>query len=163
MQTELPPGALLSRYALDANGEPLPHYTDCFRLDIDRDLSLAEFVTAFYTTPLFRCERFVLSLAGLGSSDADIEAMLDGQQENFAAWNVEDRNDDQLLMCDVNQRTRSWFMVAPADGGTRLYFGSAVIAAGGDALPWRYAVLLRLHRSYSRALLRGARRRLGHG
>jgi hypothetical protein len=160
MLTDLPGDALLARYAKDATGAPLPHYTDCFQLVIDDDVSLAEFVRAFYTTPLFRCERIILALAGLRSKDADIDRMLDGSQSHFAAWTVEDRSNDQLLMCDVNQRTRSWFMVAPAGDGTRLSFGSAVTSSNGESVPRRYSVLLRLHRLYSRALLRAAGRHL---
>jgi hypothetical protein len=160
MQTDLPEDALLARYAVGPDGQALPHYTDCFQLDLDRQAALDDFLRAFYTTPLFRCERFVLALAGLRSKDSDIDGLLARQQNHFAAWTVEDRTDEQLLMCDVNQRTRSWFMVAPAGKGTRLYFGSAVTASGGDSLPRRYSVLLRLHRLYSRALLRAARRRL---
>ncbi len=163
MQSKLREDALLARYAIDASGAPLPHYTDCFQLDLDRPITLDEYVRAFYTTPLFRCERVVLALVGLRSKDADIDAVLAGRQQHFAAWTVEDRNDAQLLMCDVNQRTRSWFMVAPAGGGTRLYFGSAVTASGDGSVPRSYSALLRLHRIYSRALLRAAGRRLRRG
>ena len=160
MQTELPKDSLLGRYAIDASGLPLPHYTDCFQLDLETKATLDDFVRAFYTTPLFRCERFVLALAGLRSKDSDIDGVLAGQQQHFAAWTVEDRKSNQLLMCDVNARTRSWFMVEPANVGTNLYFGSAVTSANGARLPRRYAWLLGLHRLYSRALLNAAVRRL---
>ena len=159
MQTTLPGDALLARYAVADDGAALPHYTDCFATIVPRAVDLATYVRAFYTTPLFRSERLVLRLLGMHSSDADIEALLDGRQQQFAAWTIEDRTDDQLLMCDVNERTRSWFRVAPDGSVTRLYFGSAVIA-DGDRLPHGYRVLLKLHRFYSRHLLRAAARRL---
>ena len=160
MQTELPVDALLSRYARDADGRALAHYTDCFELTIDDSVDLRAFVRAFYTTALFRSERIVLSLAGLRSSDADVDRLLDGHQEHFAAWTVEDRTHDQLLMCDVKRRTRSWFMTEPVASGTRLRFGSAVTASDAESIPRAYSILLRLHRLYSRALLRAAWRRL---
>lgn len=160
MQIDLPSDTLLARYAIDSNGARLPHYTDCFVVDVDREVPLHDFVRAFYTTPLFRSERLVLALAGLSSTDADIEALLAGRQQHFAAWTIEDRTEDQLLMCDVNQRTRSWFRVAAQPGASRLFFGSAVTATKTSSLPRGYTALLGLHRVYSRALLRAARRRL---
>lgn len=159
MRSELPTDALLARYAVDDDGNPLPHYTDCFSTTIAGHVDLAEYVYAFYTTPLFRSERLVLRLLGIGSSDADITAFLEGRQNNFAAWTVEDRTDRELLMCDINARTRSWFSVEHVEAGTKLYFGSAVTAEG-DRPPGGYRVLLKLHRVYSRRLLAAARRRL---
>ena len=162
MQTTLPGDALLARYAVDKGGSELPHYTDCFTTTVPMAVDLAAYVQAFYTTPLFRSERLVLRLLGMRSSDADIDALLAGQQQHFAAWTLEDRSDDQLLMCDVNARTRSWFRVVPEGEGTTLYFGSAVIA-DGERLPGSYQALLSAHRFYSRQLLRAAVRRLKRG
>ncbi len=51
----LPGRALLARYA-SAGG-----YTDCYRAEVAGSVSLAAFVTSFYTGGLFRIERFVLS------------------------------------------------------------------------------------------------------
>ncbi len=159
MRTTLAGDALLARYAVAGDGAALPHYTDCFATTVPIAVDLATFVHAFYTTPLFRSERLVLRLLGMHSTDADIEALLAGRQQHFAAWTLEDRTDDQLLMCDIRERTRSWFRVAPEGSDTRLYFGSAVIA-DGDRPKSGYRVLLRLHRFYSRKLLRAAARRL---
>ena len=159
MQTTLPGDALLARYAVSEEGAVLPHYTDCFATTVPLAVDLATYVHAFYTTPLFRSERLVLKLLGMRSSDADIESLLAGRQRHFAAWTLEDRSDDQLLMCDVNVRTRSWFRVTPDGASTRLYFGSAVIASG-DGLPRRYRILLGLHRFYSRRLLLAAAKKL---
>ena len=129
-------------------------------MSIDRVVSLDDFVTAFYTTPLFRSERLILGLFGMRSRDSDVDELLAGRRDSFAAWTVEDRTEDQLLMCDINQRTRSWFMVsATGDQSTRLWFGSAVTARGED-VPGSYRALLSFHRVYSRALLKAALRRL---
>ena len=87
------------------------------------------------------------------------------QRDAFAAWTVEAREVDQLLMCDVAGRTRSWLAVeAVGDAGadrTRLWFGSAVVARAGEterSFVWRQ--LLRFHRLYSVALLGAARARV---
>ena len=84
-----------------------------------------------------------------------------------AAWTVEARGTDQLLLCDFQGRTRSWLMVTPGEHGhsTRLYFGSAVVArvdrrTGRSRMGWGFHALLGFHRLYSRALLRAAQRRL---
>ena len=162
MQIPLPGEALLSRYRrpLDERG----HYTDCFSIVYPGQIDLGAFVTAFYTTPLFRCERLVLRLAGIRSDDLDIAAMLSRERPGFAAWKVEDRSENQLLMTDLAGRTRSWFMTAPTlEHGTRLYFGSAVIARQPQGLPVSYRLFLGLHRLYSRLLLGAAVRRLRAG
>ena len=162
--SSVPPGALLGRY--EAPGDGAPAYVDSFTVCIGRPVPVAEFVTAFYTTALFRLERFVLRHAfGLPSSDDDAAAVARGDGDRFAAWTVEARTDRELLMCDVRGRTRSWFMTVAEDDGTRLYFGSAVVPAAGprsapDRLGRRYRWLLGLHRLYSRLLLAAARRKL---
>lgn len=155
----LPADALLARYAEPADG----NYTDSFRADVERPVDLAEFVTAFYTTWLFRLERVVLRVLKLPSSDSAAEAVARGVIDRFAAWSVEARSDRQLLMCDVQGRTRSWFMVVANGEGTALWFGSAVVAnretgAAGRRLGYRW--LLGLHKVYSRLLLAAARRKL---
>ncbi len=130
----------------------------------------AEFVTAFYVTPLFRLERWLLAfLVARPSTDAEAKALASGNRDSFAAWNVEGRADDQLLMCDFRGRTRSWLMIARIGGGdssgTRLYFGSAVIPtihrqSGRYTLGFAYRALLGFHKLYSRMLLRAASARL---
>lgn len=158
----LPDIALLQKYA---NGV---HYTDCFAKTVPMTVSFAEYVSAFYTTWLFKLERVILRwLARLPSSDEDVRELLASQRETFAAWTLEGRAGNQLLMCDVRERTRSWFMSEPgADGAsTRLYFGSAVTAvedknADKPSLGPTYSALLGFHRLYSRALLAAAARKL---
>jgi hypothetical protein len=160
----LPAHSLLSRYA--ASGS----YTDCYLTEVSGAVSQAEYVEAFYTTWLFRLERLILKwLVARPSTDDEAAELARGRRESFAAWTVEVRAADQLLMCDFRGDTRSWFMSEPAvrDGGavTRLYFGSAVVAhqnakTGERRLEPRFQALLGFHKLYSRALLRAARRRL---
>ncbi|MDX1556456.1 MAG: hypothetical protein R3212_10555 [Xanthomonadales bacterium] len=156
----LPDGALLTRYRESGD------YTDCFSTRIDRPVSLAEFIHAFYTTPLFRCERLILKwLVSKPSTDDDVAALASGAAGSFAAWTVEARADDQILLCDFQGNTRSWLMVRPVDESTDLFFGSAVTAAtdqedGSRKLERRFSILLWFHRAYSVALLKAARKRL---
>jgi hypothetical protein len=162
--TPLPQAALLRRYASS------DHYTDCYTTLIDRTASHDAFVKAFYTTWVFRLERWILRWAvGKPSTDAEAAQLAAGGSESFAAWRVEGRAPDQLLMCDFLGNTRSWLMTAPESGGrTRLYFGSAVVAradprTGERSLGASYRALLGFHKLYSRVLLSAARARLVRG
>lgn len=156
---ELSDGALLQSYV--AKGA----YTDCFATDVAASVSLAAFVDAFYTSAAFKCERFVLAWAvAKPSSDDDARRLARGETEKFAAWTVEARAADQLLVCDYLSRTRSWLMVEPIEGGTRLYFGTAVVPVGlgsGRArLGFPFDALLPFHKFYARVLLGAARGRV---
>ena len=157
----LPPDALLRKYVHEGA------YTDCFATQVHRQVSLAEYVEAFYTTGVFKLERWILAWSvGKPSSDADARGLALGELGAFSAWSVEGRESDQLLMCDFIERTRSWLMVAPLPGGagTRLYFGSAVVPvrdrSGALQLGSAYASLMGFHELYSRILLRAASSRL---
>jgi hypothetical protein len=141
-------------------------YTDCYLTDVARSVTLTEYVEAFYRTPLFKLERWILTwLAKKPSTDADARELAQGRRESFAAWQVESRGADQLLLCDFRGGTRSWLMVIARREGTLLHFGSAVVrakrAANGDKrLSIAFWLLLGLHKAYSRALLASARRAL---
>jgi hypothetical protein len=155
----LPAQALLGRYR-DSGA-----YTDCYGVTVAGDVAHARFVEAFYTTWLFKLERAVLVGVGKPSTDAQAHALARGDTDAFAAWTVEARSDDQLLLCDYRGRTRSWLMREAVDGGTRLYFGSAVVpvvdARTGEArMGGAFAGLLGFHRLYSRLLLRAAIQRV---
>jgi hypothetical protein len=158
----LPEHALLARYAADGG------YTDCYATDLPGNFTHAEYVTAFYTTWLFKLERAILRwLVAKPSSDAEAEELGRGGRESFAAWTVEASAPNQLLLRDFLGNTRSWLMVEPRhDGGvTRLYFGSAIVPrtdrrTGQRRLKRRFRVLLGFHERYSRALLAAARARL---
>ena len=103
------------------------------------------------------------------STDAQARQLTRGERETFAAWSVEGRASDQLLLADFGGRTKSWLMVVPSSDAraetTRLYFGSAVVPVrprrGGEAgMGFVFTALLGFHRLYSRLLLRAARARL---
>lgn len=154
----LPERALLSAYAHTGA------YTDCYVADVAGTIACARYVEAFYTTPLFKLERMILRLAASRpSTDTQARQAADGSIDEFAAWRVEARAGDQLLMCDMLGNTRSWFMVEPADDGTRtrLYFGSAVTTAAMSRPLFRR--LLGFHVLYSKVLLASARRRIESG
>lgn len=160
----LPAEALLQRYRSKPG-----HATDCFACELPYSVTLADYVSAFYTTPLFRLERAILRLAlRLPSTDAEAFAVARGSAIRFAAWDVEDRYGTQLLMHEKSGRTRSWFMVEALTDGTRLYFGSALVPISktdADANPHRppsrvFRLIHQLHFAYSRALLGAARRRV---
>jgi hypothetical protein len=160
----VPDDALLAAYR--ANGA----YTDCYVTDFAGSVSHEQFVTAFYTTFVFKLERLILKWAvSKPSTDIQAEQLAAGATDAFAAWHVEKRCENQLLMSDFQGRTRSWLMVAPlktdSGTGTRLYFGSAVVPVknartGGSTLGLGFRALLGFHKIYSKVLLRAARSRL---
>lgn len=160
----LPEDALLNTYRGGLRPERWGAYGDCFSVIADRVVSLAEFVFAFYTSPVFRIERSILRVfVGAPSSDAAARALSGGSAASFAVWYVGQRTPTQLLMCDRYERTRSWFRVVPLDGArTLLQFGSAVAGtrdnrAGSVALGGGFGMLLRFHVLYSKVLLHAAR------
>ena len=158
----LPPDALLAAYS-GTRG-----YADCYATSVPRRVTHAAFVEAFYTTGVFKVERLLLALfMRKPSTDEEARELAEGRRDAFAAWTVEGRSADQLLLRDVGGRTRSWLKVEhEADGSaTRLYFGSAVVAVqrrpdGPASMGALFAALLGFHRLYSRILLRAARSRL---
>ncbi len=149
-QGALPDGALLARY------KDVGH-TDCYWVDVPKDVSFEAFITAFYTSWLFRLERAILRLVKRPSTDAEVAELAIGTRTRFAAWDVEDRGLDQILMCDMAGRTRSWFLVASRDGGSRLYFGSAVVPdVKTGKMGWLFHALMGFHKLYSVHLLKAA-------
>ena len=166
LQETLAADALLKTYRGGKHPERWGNYGDCFSVSINQPVSLAEFVFAFYTTPLFRTERAILRvLAASPSTDDDVKQLLAGSRDTFAAWHLAARTETQLLMSDRFGKTRSWFRVTPLDsGGTLLQFGSAVAAKrngnGQTGMSTGFHLLLGFHRLYSRMLLRSALRKL---
>jgi len=155
----LPDVALLCRYR-DAGA-----YTDGYSTDLDFAVSQAEFIEAFYCTWVFRLERWVLAvIVSKPSSDAQARALATGTSDSFAAWTVEGRTANQLLLSDIGDRTRSWLMSHASAQGTRLYFGSAVVPLRDSSARARlgllFGALLGFHMLYSRVLLRAAVQRL---
>lgn len=162
---ELPQEALLRSYLLDGG------YADCYTTKIDRVVSLAQFVEAFYTTTVFGLERFVLRvLLSKPSTDVQVQQLALGMQDTFAAWRVEARAKNQLLLCEFTGRTRSWLMVRPSTNSegqpeTQLFFGSAVVPitdakSGQRSMAAAFSSLVWLHKAYSKVLLSAARCRL---
>jgi hypothetical protein len=160
----LPEEALLSNYARAGA------YTDCLTADIARPVSHAAYVEAFYTCGLFKAERFLLTYLVLKpSTDAQARELATGMSDSFAAWRVEARSANQLLMCDFLGQTRSWLMIGQRDNRaancTRLYFGTAVMpvrdkVSGQARMSFAFKLLVGFHGLYARALLRAARSRL---
>jgi hypothetical protein len=147
--------------ALHAKYAKAGAYTDCFTTEIQGSVPHAQFVEAFYTTWVFKLERQILRwLVARPSTDAEARELATGSRDRFAAWTVEDRTTDQLLMCDFLEHTRSWLMVAPCElhglPATRLHFGSVVV----PVRRFHYRMLLGFHRLYSRFLLGSASARL---
>jgi hypothetical protein len=138
-------------------------FTDCYALTVPGSITLPAFVEAFYTTRLFKLERWLLAKAlKLHSTDAQAAQLARGEIGRFAAWKVEQRAPDQILL-DAGQ-TRSWLSVQPEQGATPttpLHFGSAVVPMRpGGQFSWAFHALLGFHRAYSKALLAAAARRL---
>ena len=160
----IPDDALLNYYRVKGT------WTDCYVTNIQGSVSRARFVTAFYTSPVFRLERLILKVvASRPSTDSQAEQLATGTSVVFAAWDVEARTYNQLLLSDFSRRTRSWFMAVPVtDSGTlytRLYFGSAVVPVKnpetGTLAPGRmFRALPGFHKLYSAVLLYAARSRL---
>lgn len=160
----LPETALHQRHAREGA------YSDCYSTVIDGVVTLGNFVEAFYTTWLFKLERWILAVTvGKRSNDAEARWVAHGDADAFAAWTVEERAPNQLLMCDYVGVTRSWFMTSPEEGGrTRLYFGTVVAprseqANGRRQIGRTYRLLMGFHKLYSRALLRAAAASLVRG
>jgi len=160
----LPSQSLLAKYSLDG------FYADSYRTELQGHVPLAEFVFAFYTTGLFKLEQIILTyLVYRPSNDAQARELADGMRNEFAAWSVENRTENELLMCDMLGRTRSWFMVTHAgvqdNARTQLYFGSAVVPrkdpkTGKPSLGCSYRSLLGFHKIYSLLLLYSAKQKI---
>jgi Protein of unknown function (DUF2867) len=147
----LPPGALLDRYREAGD------FTDCRSVEVARSVLLADLISAFYSSAAFRPERWLLgALLGRGANSGDVANLAAGTTERFAAWTVEARTADQILLRDYQGKTRSWLMVEPRPAGTQLYFGTAVVKAQSRSGTLFFRTLLGFHRVYSYFLLRSA-------
>jgi hypothetical protein len=162
----LPRGTLLAAY------QDQGAYTDCYVTQHPGQVSHAAFVEAFYTTRLFKLERFILTHAvAKPSTDAQARELAQGGRDAFAAWTVQGRTETEVLLRDYQGATCSWLMVAasehPGASHTRLYFGSAIVprrrdASGKPRLSVFFWLLLGFHKGYSRALLSSAQKRLAN-
>src|SRR5262249_6828333 len=161
-QCALPADAALGAYAR------IGAYTDCYAVVLPRVISQAEYLEAFYTSAVFKVERWLIArFMSCPSSDAQAQQLAQGSLSSFAAWSVEQHKPNQLVL--AAGRTRSWLMVAASQEaglpGTKLYFGSAIVPrrggdAGRSAMGWQFRALLGFHKLYSRVLLSAASRKL---
>ncbi|MFM5924337.1 MAG: hypothetical protein ACKOPG_09145 [Novosphingobium sp.] len=150
-----PEGSLLDSYRVEGG------YVDCFSIDLPNAVTLSELIVAFYTSSVFRPERWLLgALLRKRADNNDVARLAAGETGRFSAWTVEARRNDEILLCDFRGQTRSWLMVRPMERGTRLHFGSAVVPAKSRVDRLVFGALLGFHRAYSRVLLRGAVRQL---
>lgn len=138
-------------------------YHDCFTVDLPRGVTLPEYITAFYNSPAFRPERWVLHLIGKGSNAVDVAALAAQQAQGFAAWSVEARTETEIFLKDFQDRTCSWLAVeelattAPTIASqTRLYFGSGVKRPDTPI----FRALMPVHRWYAKTLLSSAAKAL---
>ena len=158
----VPPGAALQAYAISGT------FTDCYSVTIPGSITQTEFIAAFYTTVVFKLERFLLAtLASRPSTDSDAADLASGRSDRFAVWSVEHRSVGEILL--AAGPTRSWLMATPNAGRvpleTTLYFGSAVVPTGTGrngqpTMGWPFHALLGFHKLYSRTLLCAAARKL---
>ena len=65
---QLPDDALLSAYI------PKGAYTDCYKTEISKPVTHAQYVSAFYTTFVFKLERLILKWA-LSKPSSDAQAI----------------------------------------------------------------------------------------
>ena len=141
-------------------------YADCYAITIPVAITQAQFIEAFYTTPLFKAERFILRwLAFKASTDQDASDLAHGKRDTFAVWRVAQRLPEQLLLADQTGRTHSWLMAVPSPTTTQLFFGSALTGrtnpkTGQQEMSFVFHALLDLHNFYSQRLLQAAATRL---
>jgi len=145
-------------------------YADSYSAEISGRISLEDFVFGFYTTTLFKLERFILTwTVQKPSNDKQAKELTEGKTNKFAAWTVENRRENELLMCDMLGRTRSWFMVNQTGTNenpkTQLYFGTGISPTiKGKAEKSSFGVffkaLLPFHQMYSVLLLYSAKMKL---
>lgn len=141
-------------------------YTDCYFVELPEAVALPRFVEAFYTSPMFRLERWLIErLLRRSATDDDARRLASGASDRFAAWSVRHRDERQIVL--AAGATRSWLMVRTRDGtaGSTLYFGSAVMPRrtaedGTVRMGSLFTALLGFHKLYSRILLAAACRRL---
>ncbi|GLX78586.1 hypothetical protein tinsulaeT_19260 [Thalassotalea insulae] len=156
----LPENALSIKYAHQGA------HTDCYYIDIPKKVTLTQYIEAFYTTPVFKIEHIILSIfAKKHVSNNDISALANGNSNQFSIWTVEDKSNNQILLCEFTKSTRSWLMTASLEHlnqpVTRLYFGSVVVprtvsSSGKSTFGILFHVFSGFHKLYSRALLKSA-------
>lgn len=104
-------------------------FTDCYAKSVSVPVTLAEFIEAFYTTRLFKLERWLLAkVLSIPSSDEQALQLAQSKSKTLSAWQVELRSSQEVIL--AAWQTRSWLCVrqeAGANPCTTLLFGSAVV------------------------------------
>ncbi|MEM1237990.1 MAG: hypothetical protein AAGI10_13555 [Pseudomonadota bacterium] len=90
------------------------------------------------------------------SSDRQILALAEGTGDRLAAWHVEARENDEILLAVGDGPIRTWLSVR--DG--TLWFGSVVLAGTDGRQSFAIRAAMPFHALYSRILLASARRAL---
>ena len=157
LATSVPEASFLGAYSR------LGAYTDCYAASVPGTFGLPALVEAVYTSPLFKLERWVLAkLVKLPSTDEQARQVAMAQSSSFAAWKVEHRSENEILL--NAGRTRLWLCVADeqlAQPSTTLLFGSAVVPMrAGGKFGLAFHALLGFHRPYSKLLLAAAAKRI---
>ena len=167
---QLPSESLLMRYCPGHRSSYKTGYCDCYTVTVGGIVEFEEYICQFYSTSIFKAERWILGFfANLPSNDHELKLLAAGTSNRFAAWSVEQRLPDQLLLCDASGRTRSWLMCTNVKENninqTRLLFGSAILPVTDPHTRIRiyqilYITLLGFHKFYSRVLLSSARNKI---
>lgn len=132
---------------------------DSYKIIVPGHVSLSDYIGSFYRGRLFRMERKIIhKVTGHASSDAQIEELLAGERDTFSAWTRDAESENQLIMCDYQSRTCSWFMVEPDGSNTVLRFGTVIKPTDYAGRFERFSKLMftlfmPLHGLYSRLLL----------
>ncbi len=160
---------------LNSYRDRLGCYTDCFTIEVRGQVTLSNFISAFFDTFPFRLERKTLAVFALSpSSLKDVTDLATGVSDSLALWKVEARDGNQLIMSFGRRGVRTWLMVEPCQNesntsilyfGTGLYFGSTVIPRKNKPseepkLSTVFYPFLGCHRLYARFLLWSAKRKI---
>jgi hypothetical protein len=146
----IPDGGLLARYDMINHA-----YTDCFKTEVDQNVSFEDYARAFFNSPVFKLERLIIALTtGKKTTDRSVDDLISGQRDDFAVWQVEDRTDNQILMKVGDGQIRTWLMSEQIGGRTKFYFGSAILPLNemGDK-GLLFHALSGFHKLYARVLL----------
>lgn len=157
----IPTTSLLYEYETVKGG-----YCDCYVVDTQGDANLQNYISVFFETWIFKLELKLLSLFGLNRDRPDqVKQLAEGCVKTFAAWKVEGRTENDLLLAVGTGPIRTWLRVeAHSENAVRFYFGSALLPLrtdrnGHPRLDAISMVLLPFHKLYSRILLRAAVRK----
>lgn len=137
-------------------------YVDCFAVSMTDRIEFPQYLEAFYTSKVFKLERLILAaFVRRPSTDQQACQLAAGELQQFAAWSQEARTENQIIMCDYQQLTRSWLMAKSEAGITTLFFGTIIVpkgkaAAEGKQMGLLFRVTLWAHLLYSKILLRSA-------